>query len=113
MKHRDIEGLSRNRLNKLGSRLSSLFGRPKNDLSLIYRRHAQEPLLAIGDASGLEQGGEGGGLFGQILELFHVEVVEHHVDAQDVLDLVNGFPGETSNGSVVDGEDCDGSAAVD
>ena len=112
MKHRDVVRLSSHRRNKLGGKTGTLHGGPESDLTLIDKRNVQEPFLVGGGTAGLEQGGEDGGLFGKRGELLDVKVVKHHVDAQDLLDRVQGLSRKTSNGFVFDDENGDGIASI-
>lgn len=73
----------------------------------------QKTLQAGSLAGGLEHGGEGDAAVRQVKELLDVVVVEHHVQAQDLLDHVRRSVCNGGHGSVVDDEDGDDLAVVD
>ena len=73
----------------------------------------QEPLFLRGHTCCLEQGCKESSSFRQIIKLQDIIVVKNHMVAQDILDHINGFSGDLCNVTVANGEDGDGSSAID
>ena len=89
--------------------------RGKTDLSALEVGDVDEAGGSRGGAGGLVHGGGEGGAVGDLVELLSAEIVEQHVEGENVLDGVDGevFGEECRHGGVVDGADGDGGAVVD
>lgn len=88
-------------------------GGAEGDLAVTGVGDVEESVAAGGEAGGLEEGGEDGGVVGEFLELVSVVVVEDDVDGEDVPELIGRAAGDGGGGAVVDGEDGDGGPGVD